>query len=955
MTRLALRTGTCVSAIALAVSASAQGNGAPGATVSTENDNTVIPFYGNIDPFYGDIDPFYGDIDAFWDDIHPFYGDIDAFWDDIHPFYGDIDAFWGDIVAFRDKDAEALGEFWEKSGSQIARVEELFQSISYNARGRIVRDGTPNRMMAALKDLIEQGRTQFGADIEAQTGQAFDAWVHELFARHGARPYDKASVEVLTASQRARLYLDWHDSLMQFSGIDQVDHWMATVNWMPMVTQIQGQGGNTIVGIMDADVTRSTDLVDNVIQVTGQDAFVRGHGAGVASLIAGAHDGEGVMGIAPNARLVAHNPFDHTDTANWDDVQAGIIHLVRADASIVNMSLGEPGQVLAQNWRSVFTDTAVARYEASTAYVMAAGNDGIAQHSDIDWTGAFGTSFIVVGSVSPSLEISSFSNRPGTACLLDSGVCSEGDRLMDRFIVAPGELLLVDDGFGGIARRSGTSFSAPLVSGAIALLHERWPWLARDAAASTEIILRSARDLGAPGTDAIYGVGMLDVVASQSPLNFNDLSFTFHQRQGRRYKSYNVSAATLLAIGIPEWWETRDAFLTMFEEVGGTWRDFAVPMSSFTYGKRTNALGGGYLRLQDFVSKRFTRWVESGGRNESGGEPGFSELSHGVERAAGTWTVKYSAVAPRLDDDGSVRSVHNAVTLTEPSGRVAFTAGHGYGSLSMTGGRFGVVSDHDRETGGVNPVLGLASGEAFGALSLQATPTTTMRLGFSANRLTPQERYGNDLASRAMTADLADQLGSALAIDIEQRLSDAASVNVQYTRLSEANALLGVQAGQAMLGEGSATSAMTLSGTVRVSPTLRMDVSATAARTRLADGQLLHNAGDITSSAAQIALTGSQVFTANDSLRVSFGQPLTVESGTLALVSDTIVDRSTGERGQQTHNIDIATKRRLTGEVVYAAPLGKRADLGLFGRFVTEGDAQDVGAVMAGVNVDFRF
>lgn len=53
--------------------------------------------------------------------------------------------------------------------------------------------------------------------------------------------------------------------------------------------------------------------------------------------------------------------------------------------------------------------------------------------------------------------------------------CTVGNRLMDRFIVAPGEMIRVYDDTGGVTRATGTSISAPIVSGAVALLHDRWP------------------------------------------------------------------------------------------------------------------------------------------------------------------------------------------------------------------------------------------------------------------------------------------------------------------------------------------------------------------------------------------------------------------------------------------------------------------------------------------------
>jgi len=64
----------------------------------------------------------------------------------------------------------------------------------------------------------------------------------------------------------------------------------------------------------------------------------------------------------------------------------------------------------------------------------------------------------------------------------------------------------------GYRTGSGTSFSAPIVSGAAA-----WVWTVRpalDALQLSEVMRRSARDLGAPGFDVDTGFGMLDVPAA---------------------------------------------------------------------------------------------------------------------------------------------------------------------------------------------------------------------------------------------------------------------------------------------------------------------------------------------------------------------------------------------------------------------------------------------------------
>lgn len=59
------------------------------------------------------------------------------------------------------------------------------------------------------------------------------------------------------------------------------------------------------------------------------------------------------------------------------------------------------------------------------------------------------------------------------------------------------------------ARMTGTSMAAPHVTGALALLFERYPYM--DGTQVRDVLLTTARDLGAPGVDEIYGWGMVDL------------------------------------------------------------------------------------------------------------------------------------------------------------------------------------------------------------------------------------------------------------------------------------------------------------------------------------------------------------------------------------------------------------------------------------------------------------
>ena len=110
--------------------------------------------------------------------------------------------------------------------------------------------------------------------------------------------------------------------------------------------------------------------------------------------------------------------------------------------------------------------------------------------------------WIVVGSVDLNNQISSFSNRAGVT--------------KDHYLVAPGESIRTAGLNGGQNYYTGTSFAAPIVAGAMALMIQKWPNLkGKDVA---QILFDTAQDLGAVGVDDIYGHGLIDLYAAFSPI-----------------------------------------------------------------------------------------------------------------------------------------------------------------------------------------------------------------------------------------------------------------------------------------------------------------------------------------------------------------------------------------------------------------------------------------------------
>jgi hypothetical protein len=936
--------GMAALAIALA------GGIAPASAQSTTGSDArpVTPYHGALDPFRGALDPFRGTLDPFRGNIDPFRGNLDPFRGNLDPFRGNLDPFNGPALT-----TATVSSFWTKFNTDWVAIDTRWTSISATA-GDNARYGE----VAGLIDLLStSSETFWGARVSARTGKSFrEGFTNRLLAKYGLSASDPASFGRLSASDRSRLVFDWYDSLNEFSGIDRLDHWMATINWNPTLTKTQGSGADSVIGLLDTTVVNDVDLQSNIISSGGFMASGNSHGNAVASLLVADHDGKGVQGIAPNARVASYNPFDDSGTASFDDVRTGIVALKNQRASIINISLGVKGWTLNPEWNNVFSNSAVSSARNSTVYVLAAGNDGISQTQNVAWNAATSPALIVVGSVDPQGVISQFSNRPGTACLTQNGVCPAGSKLADRFVVAPGELLLVSDGNGGLGRVTGTSFAAPLVSGTIALLHDRWPWLANYPKESVDIILSTAKDLGAPGTDAVYGRGLIDVEASQSPINFNNLSF-YQYRDGRSKGKYKT-AATVKAGGVKPAWEASGAYFYAFEDIGDTYRDFAIPLSSRLVGQ-TTSISGTEEYFQDYVTTRLNDWIRSG--------DGFTDVITTPLQSSAGWNFGFNFSPPKqvqINGQTTLRPSTPSVRLADPTGRFGFSTGSGDGSRALFNRRgFGFSSDYDASEGGINPFLGLASGGAFVSADVALSDKARASIGFTQAARSIEGRAGITAAQRLQLGDVEDYKANALNVSLAYDLSEMITLNLDYTKLNERNGLLGVQSLEPSdLRDGTSTDTATFGASFNLPSNITLGFSASAATTKSARSanQAFSTAGrGVLSSAFAISASKFGVFGKRDALRFSVAQPMTIERGTVAFTSTQIVDRATDDLGEVTQTFNIGTKsRRFLGELLYATPIMEGGELSLFGRAETsvrQGESLTVDEMVIGGRVSLGF
>ncbi len=233
------------------------------------------------------------------------------------------------------------------------------------------------------------------------------------------------------------------------------------------------------VAVIDSGINPHPDLAGRVTverdfvesDAVAQDDF--GHGTGVAALIAANHDAIGMAGLAPNASLMDLRVLDARGLGRYSDVAAAIVYAADNGAHIINLSLGgvNPSQTL-QN----ALDYALAR---GVTVVAAAGNTG----GQVLFPASYAP-VIAVGSHDASGSISSFSARGS---------------LVDTF--APGGSVLTATHDGAYAFSSGTSFAAPVVSGALALARAQGLTIAFDGGmlALNAAAIAQATPGGTPG------------------------------------------------------------------------------------------------------------------------------------------------------------------------------------------------------------------------------------------------------------------------------------------------------------------------------------------------------------------------------------------------------------------------------------------------------------------------
>jgi hypothetical protein len=279
-------------------------------------------------------------------------------------------------------------------------------------------------------------------------------------------------------------------------------------------------GAGIRVGVVDTGIDREQPDLKNNISPLSRDmeigrpnqtiAAEERHGTRVAGVIAHEFNGTGTVGVAFKSTILSYRADREGSCEETGDkkgcklpesyIARGIDAAIADGAKVINLSLGS-----ADGTGTLLQSALLRATQAGIIVVASAGNDATFNPefpAQLAIDSRFNGLIIAAGSTDKAEALSSFSAKAGIA--------------KNNFLVAPGTEIIADCGTTSCWQVSGTSFSAPHISGSLALLLQAFPSL--NGSQAVDILYRTARDLGAPGADDVFGRGLIDLERAFSPL-----------------------------------------------------------------------------------------------------------------------------------------------------------------------------------------------------------------------------------------------------------------------------------------------------------------------------------------------------------------------------------------------------------------------------------------------------
>ncbi|MFL6856424.1 MAG: S8 family serine peptidase, partial [Allosphingosinicella sp.] len=474
---------------------------------------------------------------------------------------------------------------------------------------------------------------------------------------------------------------------------------------------------------------------------------------------------------------------------------------------------------------------------------------------------------IIAGAVDANHNITTFSNRAGTS--------------QSVYLAAIGSRVTAPDQTGALFLWSGPSFSAPVISGAVALLASAFPNLTGKQI--MDILFTSADDAGAAGIDPIYGRGVLNIGRAFAPQG--TLSLPGSQ----------VAVASTAGTGSPATGDARPRIAGMVI-LDGYSRAYVMDMAdALAQAAREQPLAAALqpgLHTATAGARNVAVSITMA-RNVFGApRVGLAELGLSREEASRARFVsglavsrlgRRTAVALGLSETGrtlqqrlAAQSQNAFLVARDPLGRMGFQ-GDSAGSLGVR-----------QQVRGVGVTLTAERGKVWqGTLG-----RTLVQPGYSIAALAFDRRLG------------------------------PATVTLGASRLAEQDTLLGARF-TAMLGAAGATSWFAdAAASLQLGRGWDLAASYRRGWTSATGGVGLTTGGRLSTDAWNLDVARHGAFMAGDRLALRVMQPLRVRSGGIDLRVPVSYDYATLQAGYESRLFNLApTGREIDVEAAYAVPL----------------------------------
>lgn len=630
-----------------------------------------------------------------------------------------------------------------------------------------------------------------------------------------------------------------------------------------------GTGEGVIIAIIDSGIdTSSTEFTGRIHPASTNTAGtpsdfqdIDGHGTFVSSVAAGAKNDSGTHGVAFDAQILAlrsdsgQSCLTPEGCAHFDADIAEALDVARVEgAKVANMSLGGGGAnfQLRQAIDRATTDDMIV--------VISAGNDFLDQPDDFALVALNNSSngrVLIAGYVDENNERAFFEDVNGNV----SGSNAAGNA-RDVFVVAPGDGIRAAGLNGSEFSVSGSSFSAPHVSGAIAVLYDLFPNLTADQ--MIDLVTSTATDLGAPGVDAIYGHGLINLDEAVQPQGQMQTATSAILSDGQDMQPLIAGPATPSAFGNAVALGLSDARAIGFDRFD---RPYDVALSQFGQtAQPTLAIGGLFDTRQ--------------------------RMSHSVlQDGSGTVTARFAVqqdmpLAPHLldqfggafEDRADLQQV--TAVMHANLGRAQFATyvnqRPGAGLSGMQDGRVLSLMDTDMAQYGI----------ASAPVALRVVTDYQLRGGWSVGIAAARD---DRQFNQTTTAEFSEATLVQSAASVSWR-SERLALRSMVGVVREDGQIFGTQAnrGALSLGTGATTRFAQVAVTASLGARWHFDADAAYGSARLGDNglqSLLSATGTIPLTSWSAQLRTSSLLKASDAFALTLRQPQRVEGGVATLAS----------------------------------------------------------------------